>query len=263
MKTLELFDLSGRVAIVTGGGTHQGRAMATALGELGAAIVIASRRRELCERVAEEMRRDGIDCTGTGCDATNEGQVNALVDGVFEDRGRLDVMVCNAGGAVRDPDTTAATSYSFTGTWEMNVKSAFLCAMAAARVMVRQGSGSIITLGSIHGISVADARNYGSEYDRTRSRIPYEAAKGSIINLTRSLAQELGRSGINVNCISPGQIPRSEHTAEQVEQWRVANVLERTGVPDDLKGAVALLASPAGSWITGHNLVVDGGITIV
>ncbi|MDP6402567.1 MAG: SDR family oxidoreductase, partial [SAR202 cluster bacterium] len=131
------------------------------------------------------------------------------------------------------------------------------------RVMVPQRSGSIITLGSIHGITVADARKYGSEYDRTRSRIPYEAAKGSIINLTRSLAQELGRSGINVNCISPGQIPRSEHDAEQVEQWRTANVLERTGVPDDLRGAVALLASSAGTWITGHNLVVDGGITIV
>ena len=92
----ELFDLSGRVAIVTGGGTHLGLAMATALGELGATVAIASRRKDLCEQVAAEMREAGLDCSGHGCDVTSEEQVNSLVEAVSGDRGRLDIMVCNA-----------------------------------------------------------------------------------------------------------------------------------------------------------------------
>ena len=98
MTIQELFDLRGRVAIVTGGATHLGRAMATALGELGASVVIASRRQELCEQVAAEMRDAGIDCLGLRCDVTVEGDVDALVRTVVEERGRLHIIVCNAGG---------------------------------------------------------------------------------------------------------------------------------------------------------------------
>ena len=131
----------------------------------------------------------------------------------------------------------------------------------AASIMIPQRSGSIITIGSIHGIITNDKRFYPGLGQR-RSGSSYQTAKGGIVNLTRYLAAELGKYGITANCISPGQIPRAEHSPEYVEACRLNIPLERTGTADDIKGAVALLASPAGSWITGHNLVVDGGWTI-
>ena len=260
--TQHLFDLSGRVAIVTGGGTHLGRAMATSLGELGASVVIASRRGELCEQVATEMRGTGIDCTGLRCDVTVEEEVNSLVDRVVADLGRLDVMVCNAGGRVGPTTYIPEGSVDeFTGTVELNIRGVYLCAQAAARVMTPQRSGSIITLGSIHGFLTSDKRFYdGMDFDR--SGAGYQTAKGGIINLTRHLASELGEYGITVNCISPGQFPRPGTDPEFVRRVLRNIALPRPGNPDDLKGAVALLASPAGAWITGHNLVVDGGWSI-
>ena len=99
----------------------------------------------------------------------------------------------------------------------------------------------------------ASMENFG------RSGPPYQAAKGGVLNLTRGLATELGEYGITVNCISPGQVPPSIHDVGLVERWRLSNPLERTGSPEDIKGAAVLLASRAGDWITGHNLVVDGG----
>ena len=261
MRTQDLFDLRGRVAIVTGGATHLGRAMATALGEMGATVAIASRRKALCEQVAAEMREAGIACTGLGVDATDEDQVNALVDTVVQAHGRLDIMVCNAGAAPVTTYIPNASIEEFTQTWEANVKSAYLCGQAAARVMVPQRYGKIITLGSIHGFLSADKRFYeGLSFQR--SGPPYQAAKGGVLNLTRALAAELGEYGISVNCISPGQILPPGTDPEMVERCRLNNPLERAGAPDDLKGAVALLASRAGDWLTGHNLVVDGGWSI-
>ena len=208
-KIQDLFDLKGRVAIVTGGGTHLGRAMATALGELGASVVIASRRGELCEQVANEMRGAGMDCTGLRCDATIEEEVDSLVDGVARDLGRLDVMVCNAGGNAAPPTQIPGGSVDeFMRTFELNTKSAYLCANAAAKVMVPQRSGSMIMVGSIHGSLTYDKRLYDG-LDFKRGGPAYATAKGGIINLTRYLAGELGQYGITANCISPGQVPRA------------------------------------------------------
>ena len=262
MTVQQLFDLTGRVAIVTGGGTHLGRAMATALGELGAFVAIASRRRELCEQVATELRDSGIDCSALGCDVTSEDQVNSLVQAVVAERGRLDVMVCNAGGSAGEPTYIPdGSADEFVRTFELNTMGAYLCAQAAARVMIPQRSGSIITIGSIHGFLSSNKRFYEG-LDFRRGAAAYQTAKGGVINLTRHLATELGEYGITANCISPGQVPRPDTSPEFRERARNAIPLERIGTPDDLKGAVALLASPAGSWITGHNLVVDGGWSV-
>ena len=262
MKITEQFDMTGRVAVITGGGTHLGRAMATALAELGATVIIASRRRELCEQVAAEMSAEGMKVEGMGCDATERDEVAAMVDSIVARHGRLDVMVCNAGGGAAEPTYIPEGDVAeFTATLEKNVTSAYLCANEAAKVMVRQGSGSIITIGSIHGSLTNDKRFYdGTGFKRGGAA--YQTAKGGIINFTRYLAMELGDSGITANCISPGQIPGTTADPVMVERARQANALGRTGVADDLKGAVALLASPAGSWITGHNLIVDGGWSI-
>ena len=262
MTIHELFDLHGRVAIVTGGGAHLGRAMAAALGELGAFVAIASRRRDLCEQVAAEMRESGIDCAGLRCDVTSEEQVNSLVEGVVGERGRLDIMVCNAGGSAAPPTYIPHGSVDeFMRAFELNTKSVYLCAQAAARAMIPQRSGSIITVGSIHGFLSTNKRFYEG-LDFRRGAAGYQAAKGGVINLTRHLAAELGEYGITANCISPGQVPKPDTDPEFVERGRLNIPLERVGTPNDLKGAVALLASPAGSWITGHNLVVDGGWSV-
>ncbi len=270
----QLFDLSGRVAIVTGGGTHLGRAMAETLSELGAAVYIASRRGDLCQQVAAELRARPLplpapspggrgtvrrlDVTGLACDATNEAQVNALVRRVVDDRGRIDVMVANAGGGRPSSYPPDGKLSEFMETIEVNMVSTYLCAQAAAREMVSTKRGSIIALGSIAATLGTDKRIYGKGF--TRSGPHYMAAKGGVLMLTRALACEWGEHGITVNCISPGQVPKPGVVVpEQVEQFRQMNPLLRTGTPEDLKGAVALLASDAGRWITGQNIVVDGG----
>lgn len=262
MATPELFDMMGRVAIVTGGATHLGRAMATALAELGATVVIASRRKELCEQVAAKMSAEGLSVEGMGCDATDKDSVAAMVNTVVEKHGRLDVMVCNAGG-VAAPATYVPEGDvdEFAATLEMNVNSTYLCANEAGKVMVRQRSGSIITIGSIHGSLTNDKRFYEGMNFR-RGGAAYQTAKSGIINFTRYLAMELGKYGITANCISPGMIPLPDADPLMIERSADRNALRRGGVPEDLKGAVALLASPAGSWITGHNLIVDGGWSI-
>jgi|TARA_B110000263_G_C15276778_1_gene496242 gluconate 5-dehydrogenase len=257
-----MLDMTGRSAIVTGGGTHLGRAMASALAEMGASVYIASRRAELCEETAVELRGAGMDVTAAGCDVTDEAQVDALVDRVMSDRGRLDVMVANAGGAFTDSYIPDASIDEFRRTVDLNLTGTYICAQSAARHMIPAESGSIVTLGSIHGFLTSDKRMYDGLPTFRRSGPPYQAAKGGIINLTRGLAAELGEYGITVNCISPGQIPRASTDEGHVERSRNAIPLQRTGTNQDIKGAIALLASPAGAWITGHNLVVDGGWSI-
>lgn len=262
MNIQDMFDMTGKVAIVTGGGTHLGTAMASALGELGASVAIASRRKELCEEVAAELRDQGIDCMGYGCDVTSEEQVDALVGAVVDKHGRLDVMVCNAGGSAMTPTHVPEGDVDeFRATLDLNVTGTYRCANAAAKVMVEQRSGAIVTVGSIHGSLTTDKRFYEG-LGFARGGPAYQSSKAGIINLTRNLASELGEYGITANCISPGQIPRPDRNPEFVRRAIEKNALGRSGVPEDLKGAVALLASPAGAWITGQNLIVDGGWSI-
>ena len=205
----DMFDMSGRVAIVTGGGTHLGLAMATTLLELGAAVVLASRRVELCEEEAAKLREggQGYRCYAARCDVTVEEDVEALVKDVVAEHGRLDVMVrhlptlqprpsrvgllsaasqvCNAGGSAATSYIPNASVEEFSATYDMNVKSTYMCAQSAARhAMIAQGSGKIITLGSIHGILSGDLRLYDGLEGFNRSGPPYQAAKGAVVRLS-------------------------------------------------------------------------------
>lgn len=258
MNVRDQFDLTGQVALVTGGGTHLGRAMAAALAELGATAYVAGRRLDVCESSASTLRAGGLDVRARACDVTVDGQVEAVIDAMAAEHGRFDILVANAGGSFTRSYVPDASIDEFRRTLDLNVTGTFRCAQAAARHMIPARRGKIVTVGSIHGQLAADLRLYEG-LDFWRSGPPYHAAKGAVVNLTRSLAAELGRHNIQVNCISPGQIPQATTDPAFVERCRQNNPLGRTGRADDLKGAVALLCSGASDWITGHNLVVDGG----
>jgi NAD(P)-dependent dehydrogenase (short-subunit alcohol dehydrogenase family) len=253
----EMFDLHGKVAIVTGGGTHLGIAFTESLAELGAHVYIASRRAQLCKDVAWQLRGRGLQVTGLGCDAMNETEVSSLVHQVIEESGRLDVLVANAGGSRVTKHPPHGDLAEFRRALEMNMVSTYISAQEAAKVMLPQGTGAIITLGSIAARLAMDTRIYNPGFQR--SGAPYIAAKAGILGLTRALAAEFSPHGIRVNCISPGQIPNDQTDKDQVEIFRLMNALQRTGLAEDVKGAVALLATDAGAWITGQELIVDGG----
>jgi gluconate 5-dehydrogenase len=229
-------DLSGQVGVITGGGTHLGLAMARALAELGMAVVLVGRRADIVEAAAATLRDASLDAQAHAADAADEAAIDALVQAVLARHGRLDLMLCNAGGGQGSDIAPSIRRDDLEATLRKNVSTTLVCAQAAARAMMaRGGGGAIVTVGSNH------------------------AAKGAILNLTRALACEWAVHGITVNCISPGQIPKAGIDPVTRERFRAQVPLGRLGVPEDLRGAIALFASPAGRWITGQNLVVDGG----
>jgi|UniRef100_UPI00404AAD10 NAD(P)-dependent dehydrogenase (short-subunit alcohol dehydrogenase family) len=256
----DLFSMKDRVAIVTGGGTHLGSAFTEALSELGAQVYIASRRAELCEETAAAMRTRSLNVTALACDVTDEESVNSLVDQVMEREGRLDVFVANAGGSNTTAHPPHADVDEFRWTLEKNLTSTYMCAQAAGRVMIAQKSGSIIALGSIASRLASDPRIYNETFKR--SGAPYVAAKAGTLALTKALAAEYSPHGVRVNCICPGQIPNDLTDKVQAEKFRTMNAFHRTGLAEDIKGACALLASDAGKWITGTDILVDGGWSI-
>ena len=256
----DLFSMKDRVAIVTGGGTHLGSAFTEALSELGAHVYIASRRAELCEETAAAMRARSLKVTALACDVTDESSVNSLVDQVMEKEGRLDVFVANAGGSNTTAHPPHADVDEFRWTLEKNLTSTYMCAQAAGRVMITQKSGSIIALGSIASRLAGDPRIYIDGFKR--SGAPYVAAKAGTLALTKALAAEYSPHGVRVNCICPGQIPNDLTDKVQSEKFRTMNAFHRTGLAEDIKGACALLASDAGKWITGTDILVDGGWSI-
>lgn len=250
-------DLSGASAVITGGGTHLGLAMATALGDLGAAVHLVGRREQVVSEAAASLRDADIEAHVHAADAADPAAVEAVLDRIDERHGRLDVMVCNAGGSRGGDQVPDIDADDLAETLRMNVGTSMVCAQAAARRMMPAGRGAIILVGSIHGHLGSDPGRYAPGF--RRSPASYHASKGAIVNLTRALATEVGGHGITVNCISPGQIPKARMDDDTRARQREGVPLGRLGVPEDLRGAVALFAAPAGSWITGQDLVVDGG----
>jgi gluconate 5-dehydrogenase len=251
----ELFDLSGRVAIVTGGGTGIGRQMAQALAELGADLVLCARKPERCEAAAEELRSElGVRALGLRCDVRDQGEVDEVVRRARADLGRIDVLVNNAGttwGA--SPEEMPLEGWQ--KVVDVNLTGAFLCSQAVGRVLIEQGDGGrIVNIASVAGLAGAPAE--------VMNTIVYHATKGGLIAFTRDLAWKWARHGITVNAIAPGWFPSdmSRYVLDRAEDRLLRTIpLGRYGGADDLKGAVAYLASPASAYVTGHTLVVDGG----
>jgi NAD(P)-dependent dehydrogenase (short-subunit alcohol dehydrogenase family) len=254
-----MFDLDETVALVTGGAGLIGEAVSEALVEQGATVVIADRPDSDGDALASSLAEAA---TFAAADVTDEDDVLSLTETVVDRHGRIDALVnCayprNANYGRRYEDVEYAD-------WSENVLANlggyYLTSRAAAEVMRDQpDGGSIVNLGSIYGVQAPDFSLYDG-LDMT-SPVEYAAIKGGVVNLTRYLSSYLGEYGIRANTVSPGGVA-DDHDPEFVERYESRTVLDRMAEPEDVAGAVVYLTSDAASYVTGHNLVVDGGWTI-
>ena len=254
MNARELFDLSGKVAIVTGGGKGIGRQMAEALAELGSDLVLCARKAERCEQAADELSAaHGVRAVGLRCDVADQAEVEALVDRARSDFGRIDVLVNNA-GTVWGDNPEDIPLHGWQKVVDVNLTGVFLFSQAAGRAMIDRGGGSIVNIASVAGLHGAPPEIVNT--------VVYHATKGGVIAFTRDLAWKWAAHGIRVNAIAPGWFPSdmANFVIERGGDELIRRVpLRRFGGPEDLKGPVVFLASDASAYVTGHTLVVDGG----
>jgi NAD(P)-dependent dehydrogenase (short-subunit alcohol dehydrogenase family) len=248
-----LFDLSGKTAIVTGGGSGIGRQMAQGLAEAGANLVLCARKAERCEQAASELEQLGVRAIGLGCDVRDPDQVQYVVGKAVEELGGVDVLVNNA-GTVWGASPEDMPLEGWQKVIDVNLTGVFLFSQAAGRVMIERGGGVIVNIASVAGLQGGPPE--------IMNTIPYNASKGGVIAFTRDLACKWAQHGIRVNSIAPGWFPSDmsgyvlERHAERLKQHIP---LGRFGGPHDLEGVVVFLASDASAYVTGHTLVVDGG----
>jgi NAD(P)-dependent dehydrogenase (short-subunit alcohol dehydrogenase family) len=248
-----LFDLSGKTAIVTGGGTGIGRQMAQGLAEAGANLVLCARKAERCEQAASELEQLGVRAIGLGCDVRDPEQVQHVVGQAVEELGGVDVLVNNA-GTVWGASPEEMPLEGWQKVIDVNLTGVFLFSQAAGRVMIERGGGVIVNIASVAGLQ-------GGPPD-VMNTVAYNASKGGVIAFTRDLACKWAQHGIRVNSIAPGWFPSdmSGYVLERHEERLKQHIpLGRFGGPHDLEGVVVFLASDASAYVTGHTLVVDGG----
>lgn len=253
MNVKEMFDLNGKVAIVTGGSIGLGAQMALGLAEAGANLVIAARKFERCVAMGKKLEEKGVQALPVACDASQEDDCQRLVDETVKRFGRIDILVNNAG------ITWGADSLNFPmDRWNqvinVNLTGLFQMSVKAAKVMKEQGGGKIINITSLS--------SYGGTFPEDMNAAPYNASKGAVNTLTKDLAVKWARYGIYVNAIAPGFFPT--HMTEYVikengDSYLSHTPMRRFGGDEDLKGAVVFLASAASDYITGQILNLDGG----
>ena len=253
---LERFRLDGRVALVTGSGQGIGRAYAHALGEAGAAVAVADLSLETATRVAEELRAKQIDSMAIQVDVTQADQVQSMVDAVVKHWGQLNIGVNNA-GIGQWVAAESMTEADWDKMLDVNLKGVFLCCKAEAQTMLEAGYGKIINMASMSG--------HVSNTPQNQSH--YNTSKAGVIHLTRSLAAEWASRGLRVNSISAGytrtqlvdDLLQTPVGKEILPQWMALTPMNRMGEVTDLQGAAVYLASEASDFMTGNDLVIDGG----
>jgi len=256
MSVKDLFDLTGKVALVTGGSRGLGLEMATALGEAGASVVITARREQWLTPADEGLRAKGLTALALTCDVSNPDEVNATIRATLDRCGRLDILINNAGISWGEPVETMPLE-KWRQVFDTNAVGCFLMSQAAGNAMLRLGNGgSIVNIASVAGMMSLDTN--------VLDAVGYSASKGAIITLTRDLAVKWAGRGIRVNAIAPGFFDTRlshallEKTLQKIEQ---TTPMQRIGKPGELGGVAVFLASAAASYVTGQVLAVDGGMT--
>lgn len=254
MNAQSLFDLSGRVAIVTGASRGIGRAIAERLTQHGAKVVVSSRKRDACEEVANGIRSRGGEAIAVECHIGRKPDLAALVDAARDTWGRIDILVCNAAINPFFGPSAEISDEVFDKVMASNVKSSFwLCNMVIPAMEKVQG-GSIIIISSIGGLRGTPVLG------------PYAISKAADMQLVRNLAVEYGPKNIRANCIAPGMVrtdfARALWENPAIEAKRTKDTpLKRIGEPDEIAGAAVFLAAPASAFMTGQTMVIDGGVT--
>ena len=259
MRVSELYDLSGRSALVTGGGRGIGRHIAIGLAEAGARVFVASRKLAACEAVAAEIEGAGGRAMALEADVSRPGDCERLLARVLEATDRLHVLVNNAARVWAAPILEYPLE-AWDRVFELNVRGLFALSQLAARHMRERGGGSIVHVGSVSAWRGAP--------DAEQPVVAYNASKGAVAALTVDMAVKLAPFGIRVNCLAPGPFDTDmmnhiRHDPERMREYLKHVPLGRAGGEDDVKGAVVFLASEASRFVTGQLLVVDGGVSAV
>jgi len=247
-------DLKGKVAIVTGARRGMGKAHALALARAGVKVVVADISLEDCQKVVDEIKKEGGEALAVKCDVTKKEEVDEMVKKTIEKFGRVDILVNNAGIAQFVP-FLEMTEEDWDKTLDINLKGYFLCAQAVAKEMVKQRSGVIINIASIA---------MGQQGIGFPALVHYCASKGGVVAMTEALALELAPYNIRVNSISPGAIDTPmidplKSDPKTLERVLARIPLGRVGKPEEVSNLVLFLASDASSYMTGSNVVIDGG----
>ena len=252
MTSQKLFDLTGKVAVITGGNGGIGLGIAMGLAGAGANIVIAARSVEKTAQALEDIRALGVEAHGITVDVTQEPAIQRIVTSTIDHMGRLDILVNNSGIAVRaQPQELTASQWD--SVVDVNLRAAFLASKAAYAQMVKAGGGKVINVGSMYSI-------FGSDWGA-----PYAASKGGLVQLTKSLAVAWAKDNIQVNAVLPGWIVTDlTRGIQDADPNRYDNISRRIptgrwGEPSELAGAAVFLASTASDYVTGATLAVDGG----
>ena len=255
----KLFDLTGRVALITGGSGFLGRSLSRALAEAGATVVIGSRDRERAQHVVDELPSPGNAIHhAVVLNQLDESSLNGGFAAAVAAAGQVDILI-NNGQQGHALDLTNVTAEAFNKDLQ-NATGYFLLARHLRdHVVSRKVSGSIVMIGSMYGV----VGSYPDAYDGicVASPVQYHTLKGGIVHMTRHLAAYWAKDGVRVNCLSPGPFPSEKAPPQMVERLKQKSPMGRMGTPDELKGPLIMLVSDAGSYITGQTLLVDGGWT--
>ncbi len=255
MSTPPSFDLSGRVALVTGASRGIGESIARALAAAGAQVIVSSRKLEACEAVAASIREAGDEATALACHIGELADIDRAFEAVARDHGRLDILVNNAATNPHFGPITAIDPAAFQKTVDVNIRGCFFMSQAAAKLMARGGGGSIVNVASINGVIPGPLQGV------------YSITKAAVIAMTKAFARECAAQGIRVNALLPGLTDTKFAAALTRNPAVLDKVLphipmNRVAQPDEMAGAVLYLVSPAASYTTGVALNVDGGYLI-
>lgn len=255
MTVLDLFRLTGKTAIVTGGGRGLGAQIAKGFAEAGANVVLCSRNIEACIEMSKELEALGVRSIGLACDVTNQDDVKKVVEETMKIFGTIDILVNNSGATWGAPVVDMPYE-AWKKVMDVNVNGTFLMSQEVGKVMIEQENGKIINIASVAGL--------GGTHPSFMDTIGYNTSKGAVITFTKDLAAKWGQHNINVNAIAPGFFPTkmSKVTIEQGHEYILNSTpLNRLGSEEDLKGVALFLASKASDYVTGDILLVDGGMS--